>query len=134
MFWVVEHRSCKQIKMFKRVEINRENENPIPAKRPKYDVKRDSLVGTSTRNNELRNKKSGKSDDVWGDDFAEEDIEEIDFVATQACLQVPFILRILHLGLCILLIIHDYFIFRMMVSRANQRQIRNHLLVKRFLI
>ncbi|XP_043507898.1 uncharacterized protein LOC122527620 [Frieseomelitta varia] len=71
--------------MFKRIEINRENENTIPAKRPRYDIKRDSLVGTSTR--ESRNKKSGKSDDVWGDDFAEEDIEEMDIVATQACLQ-----------------------------------------------
>ncbi|KAK9305806.1 hypothetical protein QLX08_003314 [Tetragonisca angustula] len=71
--------------MFKRIEINRENENAIPAKRPRYDIKRDSLVGTSTR--ESRNKKSGKSDDVWGDDFAEEDIEEMDIVATQACLQ-----------------------------------------------
>ena len=95
--------------MFKRIEINRENENAIPAKRPRYDIKRDSLVGTSTR--ESRNKKSGKSDDVWGDDFAEEDIEEMDIVATQACLQVSFTLHILHvLALRILLIIISYLI------------------------
>ncbi|XP_033358994.1 uncharacterized protein LOC117238296 [Bombus vosnesenskii] len=73
--------------MFKRIESNRENEFSVPAKRPRYDIKRDSLVDVSTNNKDLRNKRSGKSDDIWGDDFAEEDIEEMDFVATQACLQ-----------------------------------------------
>ncbi|XP_076163549.1 mutagen-sensitive 304 isoform X2 [Ptiloglossa arizonensis] len=41
-------------------------------------------------------KKLGKSDDVWGDDFAEEDIEEMDFVATQACLQEDHVLTQSH--------------------------------------
>ncbi|XP_043799575.1 uncharacterized protein LOC122718535 [Apis laboriosa] len=72
--------------MFKRVENNGENEFSLPAKRPKYDIKKESLSDTSINNKDSRNKKYGR-DDVWGDDFAEEDIEEMDFIATQACLQ-----------------------------------------------
>ncbi|XP_006615342.2 uncharacterized protein LOC102678533 [Apis dorsata] len=72
--------------MFKRVESNGENEFSLPAKRPKYDIKKGSLSDTSINNKDSRNKKYGR-DDVWGDDFAEEDIEEMDFIATQACLQ-----------------------------------------------
>ena len=63
------------------------NEYPIPAKRPKYDTNRGTLVGVGRTNRESAHKRPGKSDDIWGDDFAEEDIEEMDFVATQACLQ-----------------------------------------------
>ncbi|XP_053986293.1 uncharacterized protein LOC128880332 isoform X1 [Hylaeus volcanicus] len=73
--------------MFKRGENNRENEDHVPAKRPKYDSKMGTTVSTSTNARESTNKKLGKTDDVWGDDFAEEDIEEMDFIATQACLQ-----------------------------------------------
>lgn len=104
--------------MFKRIESNRENEFSVPAKRPRYDIKRDSLVDVSTNNKDLRNKKSGKSDDIWGDDFAEEDIEEMDFVATQACLQVLFILYILHIYLSqsIVIIYNIHLIFRKTVS------------------
>lgn len=72
--------------MFKRVESNSENEFSLPAKRPKYDIKKGNLSDTSINNKDSRNKKYGR-DDVWGDDFAEEDIEEMDFIATQACLQ-----------------------------------------------
>lgn len=74
--------------MFKRMENNRDNEFSVPAKRPRYDVQRDSMVASSMNNRGSVNKRSGRSDDVWGDDFAEEDIEEMDFVASQACLQV----------------------------------------------
>ncbi|XP_015429517.1 PREDICTED: uncharacterized protein LOC107186210 [Dufourea novaeangliae] len=73
--------------MFKRIETNRENEYSVPAKRPKYDTKKVTVAGVPTNNKQTTNKKLGKSDDVWGDDFLEEDIEEMDFVATQACLQ-----------------------------------------------
>ncbi|XP_076294227.1 mutagen-sensitive 304 [Lasioglossum baleicum] len=73
--------------MFKRVENNRENEYPVPAKRPKYDAKKGIVGGVPTKGRDGTNKKFGKPDDVWGDDFAEEDIEEMDFVASQACLQ-----------------------------------------------
>ncbi|XP_076643967.1 mutagen-sensitive 304 [Halictus rubicundus] len=73
--------------MFKRVENNRENEYSIPAKRPKYDTKKGIVAGVPTKGRDGMNKKFGKPDDVWGDDFAEEDIEEMDFVASQACLQ-----------------------------------------------
>ncbi|CAK9801082.1 hypothetical protein ANTQUA_LOCUS2692 [Anthophora quadrimaculata] len=72
--------------MFKRTEKNRESEYSLPAKRPKYDTKR-NLMGTSINNRESTSKKNGKSDDIWGADFAEEDIEEMDFIASQACLQ-----------------------------------------------
>lgn len=78
--------------MFKRVENNRENEYSVPAKRPKYDMKKGTSSEVSANNTEFTNKK-GKSDDIWGDDFAEEDIEEMDFVATQASLQVLFIYK-----------------------------------------
>lgn len=78
--------------MFKRIESNGENEFSLPAKRPKYDIKKWSLSDTSINNKDSRNKKYGR-DDIWGDDFAEEDIEEMDFIATQACLQVLFILH-----------------------------------------
>lgn len=81
--------------MFKRVENNRESDYHVPSKRPKYDTKRGTLGSTSTNVRQSMHKKLGKSDDVWGDDFAEEDIEEMDFVATQACLQVTFILIVI---------------------------------------
>jgi len=29
-----------------------------------------------------------QNDDLWGDDFDEEDIEEMDLIASQACIQV----------------------------------------------
>ncbi|XP_043250218.1 uncharacterized protein LOC122396138 [Colletes gigas] len=73
--------------MFKRVESNGGNEYHVPAKRPKYDTKKGTLASASTKARESTHKKLGKTDDVWGDDFAEEDIEEMDFVATQACLE-----------------------------------------------
>lgn len=38
--------------------------------------------------------KKAQDDDLWGDDFAEEDIEEMDMIASQAYLQVlQFTLR-----------------------------------------
>lgn len=77
--------------MFKRAENSTANEYSIPAKRPKYDTNRGTLVGVGRTNRASTHKRSGKSDDIWGDDFAEEDIEEMDFVASQACLQVSFI-------------------------------------------
>lgn len=86
--------------MFKRVENNGENEFSLPAKRPKYDIKKGSLSDTSINNKDSRNKKYGR-DDIWGDDFAEEDIEEMDFIATQACLQVLYIYIYLYLYLYI---------------------------------
>ncbi|KOC65099.1 ATR-interacting protein mus304 [Habropoda laboriosa] len=73
--------------MFKRTESNRESEYSLPAKRPKYDTKRGTLKGVSINNRESANKRNGRSDDIWGADFAEADIEEMDFVASQACLQ-----------------------------------------------
>lgn len=75
--------------MFKRTNGNRENEYSLPVKRAKYDTKKETLVGVSKSNRGSINEKSVKrSDDVWGDDFAEEDIEEMDYVASQACLEV----------------------------------------------
>lgn len=100
IFYVVKY--CKQIKMFKRVESNSENEFSLPAKRPKYDIKKGNLSDISINNKDSRNKKYGR-DDVWGDDFAEEDIEEMDFIATQACLQVLYIYIFIFLYLFIYL-------------------------------
>ncbi|CAL7938753.1 unnamed protein product [Xylocopa violacea] len=73
--------------MSKRIESNGGKEYSIPAKRPKYDPKKGSSASTSTNRRESTSRKSGRSDDVWGDDFAEADIEEMDFVATQATLK-----------------------------------------------
>ncbi|XP_029047025.2 uncharacterized protein LOC114877962 isoform X1 [Osmia bicornis bicornis] len=73
--------------MFKRTNGNRENKYSLPAKRAKYDIKKETLIGVSKSNRESINEKSVRSDDVWGDDFAEEDIEEMDYVASQACLE-----------------------------------------------
>nr|XP_033329578.1 uncharacterized protein LOC117222151 [Megalopta genalis] len=74
--------------MFKRIENNGEHEYSVPAKRTKYDTNKVSLAGVSTNRRSSTNKKLGKADDVWGDDFAEEDIEEMDFVASQACEEI----------------------------------------------
>nr|XP_012148149.1 PREDICTED: uncharacterized protein LOC100878573 [Megachile rotundata]XP_012148150.1 PREDICTED: uncharacterized protein LOC100878573 [Megachile rotundata] len=69
-----------------KLEGNSGNEYSLPAKRPKYDTNKETVAGVFKTNKEST-KKSARSDDIWGDDFAEEDIEEMDFVATQACLQ-----------------------------------------------
>ncbi|XP_078039018.1 mutagen-sensitive 304 [Augochlora pura] len=74
--------------MYKRVGKNEEHEYSIPAKRAKYDTTKGSLAGVSTSRRSSTNKKTGKADDIWGDDFAEADIEEMDFVASQACEEI----------------------------------------------
>ncbi|XP_020288152.1 uncharacterized protein LOC109856860 isoform X2 [Pseudomyrmex gracilis] len=67
--------------MFKRIEkTTPDNEFNLPAKRAKLDIpKREREKNDKTQEKE--------HDDLWGDDFAEEDIEEMDFIASQACLQ-----------------------------------------------
>jgi hypothetical protein len=56
----------------------------VPAKRAKFDIHNKNLDYHKTQepNRNIQN------DDLWGDDFNEEDIEEMDLIASQACVQV----------------------------------------------
>ncbi|KAK2585501.1 hypothetical protein KPH14_010152 [Odynerus spinipes] len=72
--------------MFKRTDKDN-NHSAVPSKRPKLDEsKRTSHFGSKSKN-DSSSKQNVRSEDVWGDDFAEEEIEEMDFVASQASLR-----------------------------------------------
>ncbi|XP_032690515.1 uncharacterized protein LOC116853492 isoform X2 [Odontomachus brunneus] len=73
--------------MFKRTEnMLMDNDFGVPAKRAKFDVPKTNLQYNKILAKELSRNKNAQHDDPWGDDFAEEDIKEMDFVASQACL------------------------------------------------
>ncbi|XP_012217360.1 uncharacterized protein [Linepithema humile] len=72
--------------MFKRSEkVMIDNDYHVPAKRAKFDTAGKDQQGRIWE--EEIPKSRNTCDDVWGDDFAEEDIEEMDLIASQACLQ-----------------------------------------------
>lgn len=80
--------------MFKRSEkVMIENDYQVPAKRTKFDTAeiRDQHNGRIWE--EEIPKSRNACDDIWGDDFAEEDIKEMELIASQACLQVCYIIR-----------------------------------------
>ncbi|KAJ8687975.1 hypothetical protein QAD02_023770 [Eretmocerus hayati] len=56
-----------------------------PAKRQKLDISRDesSHRGSNPLQNVINNHHNG-NDDLWGDDFGDEELEEMDFIASQA--------------------------------------------------
>lgn len=58
-----------------------------PSKKQKLSITIES--GGKTNNNRQSTSKN-KQDDIWGDDFPEEDLENIDLVASQALSQVSF--------------------------------------------
>ncbi|XP_019700754.1 uncharacterized protein LOC105191407 isoform X2 [Harpegnathos saltator] len=75
------------VSMFKRTEnIPMDNDFDMPAKRAKFDVPMTNLRYGRIQEKEIPKNKNMQYDDPWGDDFAEEDIKEMDFVASQACL------------------------------------------------
>lgn len=77
------------VTMFKRTEnIIMDNDFGVPAKRAKFDVPSKNFQHGKISEKEVCRNKNTQYDDLWGDDFAEEDIEEIDFVASQACFVV----------------------------------------------
>ncbi|KAG7200955.1 hypothetical protein KM043_003315 [Ampulex compressa] len=59
----------------------------IAAKRAKYDSTVKAPLQAVPFRKESSRRRPAHADDIWGDDFAEEDIEEMDFIASQACLQ-----------------------------------------------
>lgn len=73
--------------MFKRTDKDDISHYSLPTKRAKLDGSRRSSHFGSKSKNDSTNMQNVRSEDVWGDDFAEEEIEEMDFVASQACLQ-----------------------------------------------
>lgn len=64
--------------MSKRIGNGFERGRLSPAKRPKLELPKPPSIGR---------KSSKDDDDLWGDDFLEEDFEQIDFIASQACSQ-----------------------------------------------
>ncbi|KAI4485862.1 hypothetical protein M0804_006351 [Polistes exclamans] len=73
--------------MFKRTDKDDNSHSMVPSKRFKSDgSKKSSLLFGTKSKNDSSNKQNVRVEDVWGDDFAEEEIEEMDFVASQACL------------------------------------------------
>ncbi|KYN36520.1 hypothetical protein ALC56_09115 [Trachymyrmex septentrionalis] len=58
----------------------------MPAKRAKFDIPNKNLKYHRTQE-EISTNKNAQNDDLWGDDFDEEDIEEMDLIASQACVQ-----------------------------------------------
>ncbi|XP_014487906.1 PREDICTED: uncharacterized protein LOC106751521 [Dinoponera quadriceps] len=73
--------------MFKRSEnMLMNNDFRVPTKRAKLDIPKTNLQYGKRSEKEVFRNKNAQYDDLWGDDFAEKDIEEMDFVASQACL------------------------------------------------
>lgn len=67
----------------------KDNDCHVPAKRARFDTAvGDQQNGKIWEEEIFRNRNA--CDDIWGDDFAEEDIEEMDLIASQACLQVCY--------------------------------------------
>ncbi|XP_018399629.1 PREDICTED: uncharacterized protein LOC108777288 [Cyphomyrmex costatus] len=58
----------------------------MPAKRAKYDITNKNLKYHKAQA-EISTNKNAQNDDIWGDDFDEEDIEEMDLIASQVCVQ-----------------------------------------------
>lgn len=77
--------------MFKRSEETMDNYR-MPAKRAKFDIPNKNLEYRKTRK-EISTNRNSQNDDLWGDDFDEEDIEEMDLIASQVCVQVLLSLR-----------------------------------------
>lgn len=73
--------------MFKRSKETIMNDYCLPAKRAKSDVPDKNLEYRKIQE-EIPANKNAQSDDLWGDDFDEDDIEEMDLIASQACVQV----------------------------------------------
>lgn len=71
--------------MFKRSEET--DDCRLPAKRAKFDNPDKNLEYRKTQG-EIAGDRNARNDDLWGDDFDEEDIEEMDLIASQACVQV----------------------------------------------
>ncbi|XP_071643298.1 uncharacterized protein Mus304 isoform X4 [Temnothorax longispinosus] len=73
--------------MFKRSEETIMDDYRLPAKRAKFDNPNKNLEYRRTQE-EIPTNRNAQNDDLWGDDFDEEDIEEMDLIASQACVQV----------------------------------------------
>lgn len=65
----------------------RDNDYHVPAKRAKFDDPRRDQRYDRKKNEAISRKRNVQYDDLWGDDFAQEDIEEMDLIASQACLE-----------------------------------------------
>lgn len=78
--------------MFKRTEnMSVDDDFDVPAKRAKFDIPKTNSQHGKIPGKEISRNKNVRYDDPWGDDdFVEKDIEEIDFVASQALLQVLY--------------------------------------------
>ena len=63
-----------------------------PAKRFKLDVTKESVQPRKKKSQQNTVNNVEVNDDLWGDDFGEEEIEEMDFIASQATQEVFFIL------------------------------------------
>lgn len=68
-------------------------DNDSPAKRIRLDITREQSSSQKTSNttkksNVQQNVQSNGLDDLWGDDFGEDEIEEMDFIASQATQEV----------------------------------------------
>jgi len=72
--------------MFKRSEKIM-NDYRTSAKRAKFDIPNKNMEYHKTQE-EISTNRNVQNDDLWGDDFDEEDIEEMDLIASQACIQV----------------------------------------------
>ncbi|XP_077282780.1 mutagen-sensitive 304 isoform X2 [Temnothorax americanus] len=73
--------------MFKRSEETIMDDYRLPAKRAKFDNPNKNLEYRKTQE-EIPTNRNAQNDDLWGDDFDEEDIEEMDLIVSQACVQV----------------------------------------------
>lgn len=72
--------------MFKRSEETKDDFR-LPAKRAKFDISHKNLEYHKIQEN-ISTNRNVQNDDLWGDDFDEEDIEEMDLIASQVCVQV----------------------------------------------
>ncbi|XP_070171270.1 uncharacterized protein Mus304 [Polyergus mexicanus] len=71
--------------MFKRPEDSEDYR--VSAKRARFNA-----PGRDPQHSKAQENKNAQYDDLWGDDFAEEDIQEMDLIASQACSQTSNIL------------------------------------------
>lgn len=70
--------------MFKRSEDKEDCH--VSAKRARFEVPGRNLQ--HNKGKEIPENKNAQYDDLWGDDFAEEEIQEMDLIASQVCSQV----------------------------------------------
>ncbi|XP_071573350.1 uncharacterized protein Mus304 isoform X3 [Temnothorax nylanderi] len=82
--------------MFKRSEETIMDDYRLPAKRAKFDNPNKNLEYRRTQE-QIPTNRNAQNDDLWGDDFDEEDIEEMDLIASQACVQEANLLNNLKL-------------------------------------